>query len=278
MTMTPERFHQLLDAGTADAPPAPPVATDLSAGRARLRRRRTAAGAGAALAVVLAAGGVGLGLRGGDDRSVDPISPTERTVENCLATLPKAFFPDARVMTVARSEHDMLILVESSEDPYWGVCQTPPGVTSGPVGVSTFSSERPGSGGLGQQVGAACPDPVGCDSWAVTFADRVDPAVAEVEVQLWDGSTERSATHEGYFAFAVAAALPEGVSFTAGNQLRGGGYDDRFPMVVRVTYLDGEGRPVAASVLDGTGTGPERDQVEGLPLTEDAYPSLAGSL
>ena len=278
MTMTPERFHELLDAGTADAPPAPPVAIDLAAGRTRLRRRRTTAGAGAALAVVLAAGGVGLGLRGGDDRAVEPISPTERTVENCLATLPKAFFPDARVMAVAQSEHDMLILVESSEHPYWGLCETPPGRSSGVVGVSTFSSERPSIGGLGQAVGAACPNPVGCDSWAVTFADRVDPAVAEVEVQLWDGSTERGATREGYYAFAVAAPLPDGVSFTAGGQLQGGGYDHRFPMVVRVTYMDSDGRPIAASVLDGTGTGPEQNQVEGLPLTEDAYPSLAGGL
>ena len=76
MTMTPERFHQLLDAGDGRTPrPRCPWPPSLSAGRARLRRRRTAAGAGAALAVVLAAGGVGLGLRGGDDRSVDPISP-----------------------------------------------------------------------------------------------------------------------------------------------------------------------------------------------------------
>jgi hypothetical protein len=276
MTMTPERFQQLLDAGTADAPPAPPVARDLAAGRTRLRRRRTATGVGVAFSVVLVAGGVGLGLRSGQDRAVEPISPTDRAVEKCLSALPKSFFPDARVMAVAQSEHNLLILVESSEDPYWGRCQTPPGRRSGAVSVSTFSAERPTLGGLGQEVGAACPDPVGCDSWAVTFADRVDPAVAEVEVQLWDGSTERSKTHEGYYAFAIAAPLPDGVSFMVGGQLQGGGYDQRIPMIVRVTYLDSDGRPIAASVLDGTGAGPEQNTVEGLPLIQDAYPSLAG--
>ena len=45
-----------------------------------------------------------------------------------------------------------------------------------------------------------------------------------------------------------------------------------------MTYLDAGGVPIAAIVLDGTGTGPDKDQVPGLPLTEDAYPSLAGSL
>ena len=97
-------------------------------------------------------------------------------------------------------------------------------------------------------------------------------------MQLWDGSIERRDTHEGYYAFAVAAPLPDGVSFTAGGQLQGGGYDHRIPMVVRVTYLDRDGRPIAASVLDGTGAGPGQDEVEGLPLTADAYPSLAGGL
>jgi len=61
VTMTPERFHELLDQGTADAPPAPHPRTDLAAGRSRLQRRRAAAtGAGTAAAVIAIALGSAL--------------------------------------------------------------------------------------------------------------------------------------------------------------------------------------------------------------------------
>ena len=279
MTMTPERFHELLDAGTADAPPAPPVAIDLAAGRTRLRRRRTTAGAGAALAWSWPP------AESGWVCVVETTAPSSRSArrsgpyDSCLATLPKAFFPDARVMSVAQSEHDMLILVESSEHPYWGLCETPPGRRlgrGGRVDVQLGASlhRRPGSGGR-------CRVPQ--TQWAATHGPSRSRTGWTRLLPRWrcsrgTASTERGATREGYYAFAVAAPLPDGVSFTAGGQLQGGGYDHRFPMVVRVTYMDSDGRPIAASVLDGTGTGPEQNQVEGLPLTEDAYPSLAGGL
>ena len=62
MTMTPEKFHELLDEATGAAPPAPHLAADLAAGRSRLRRRTGAVAGGlAAAAVVAIAGGSMLG-------------------------------------------------------------------------------------------------------------------------------------------------------------------------------------------------------------------------
>ena len=55
MTMTPERFRELVDEATAAAPPAPHPTVDLAAGRSRLRRRRaTVTGAGLVVATVAA--------------------------------------------------------------------------------------------------------------------------------------------------------------------------------------------------------------------------------
>jgi hypothetical protein len=73
MTMDHETFQQLLDEATGTAPPAPPVAIDLAAGRTRLLRRRlgaTGAGVVAVAVFAIAASGVLAGSpRGADEPS-----------------------------------------------------------------------------------------------------------------------------------------------------------------------------------------------------------------
>lgn len=41
----------------------------------------------------------------------------------------------------------------------------------------------------------------------------------------------------------------------------------------RVTYLDAAGEPIAAEAFDGSGSGPDRDKIDGLPRLR-AFPSL----
>jgi hypothetical protein len=72
MTMTPERFHDLLDEASWLAPPPPPLESDLAAGRTRLGRRRagvTGAGLVAAAVVAVAVGSV---LAGSPEAADEP--------------------------------------------------------------------------------------------------------------------------------------------------------------------------------------------------------------
>ena len=170
----------------------------------------------------------------------------------------------------------MLILAASPGDGrYWGCAGlVPPGSPRDRVGVSRSAGASGRSGGLGRDGRCGVPRPGGCDRGRSRARTRSTRQWPRWRCSLGDGAPRRCATHEGYFASRWPRPCPG--RRPAVNQLRAVGFD-RFPMVVRVTYLDGEGRPVAASVLDGTLTD-RRRPVAGLPLTEDAYPSLAGGL
>jgi len=117
MTMTPEKFRDLIEAATSPAPPSPSPRTELKAGRRRLRRRRGAAGAAltVAAALVLAGSLVGGSPRAADQRQVatDPSSPTTSgsvhaqvlsdVVDAAFPTPGRAALRNIRVRTFLRS-------------------------------------------------------------------------------------------------------------------------------------------------------------------------------
>ena len=119
MTMSPVTFRDLVDEATAVAPPAPHLASDVAAGRARLRRRRAVTGAGlvAATAAALALGSVLTGSPGADRTSgfvqgpspstvsVAPDDPSVRSdvVDAAFPTPGRAALRNIRVRTFLRS-------------------------------------------------------------------------------------------------------------------------------------------------------------------------------
>jgi hypothetical protein len=120
MTMTPERFRELVEEATAAAPPAPHPTSDLAAGRARLRRRRIGAAGVGLVAATVAALAVGIALTGSPRADPppeyvhDPPSPTvtiDADNSQVLSDVVDAAFPtpgqaalrNIRVQTFVRS-------------------------------------------------------------------------------------------------------------------------------------------------------------------------------
>jgi hypothetical protein len=116
MTMTPERFRELVDEATEAAPAAPHPARELARGRARLQRRRATVGAGlvAAIAAALTIGPTLTGSTRADTPSghvQESPSPTAATEPSVLSDVVDAAFPtpggaalrNMRVQTFLRS-------------------------------------------------------------------------------------------------------------------------------------------------------------------------------
>lgn len=285
MTMTPDRFRELLDAGTADAPPGPLPSEDLAAGRAQLRRRRAVLASAVASAVVVAAAIGGGAYLGGDDRAVEPVAPSvpqgpskaevDRLVAACQDEMPDNLLRGpVHVMTTAASAFRVEAVFVSEQERYWAACSidvVTPG--AGPE-VVAFDSQASGESGFGLSIGPVCAEQVGCRLVGVSFSDRRDPAVAAMRVELADGSAVTLETPDGFLAFSAVEVLPDGASF--GDSGLVADYSG-LSLLHQVTFLDDSGTPIAGTVYDGTGGGRFRNEVAGLPSL-DRYPSLMGSL
>lgn len=117
MTMTPERFRELVDEATSAPPTAPHPGSDLAGGRARLRRRRAGTAGAGLVAVTVAALALGTALTGSpraDTQSGyvrEPPSTTTATEPPVLSDVIDAAFPtpgraalrNIRVQTFLRS-------------------------------------------------------------------------------------------------------------------------------------------------------------------------------
>jgi hypothetical protein len=294
MTMTPDRFQQLLDQSTSAAPPAPLVSTDLEAGRTRLRRRRTVLASTVAATVVVVAGAVGVGWNlGADDRSVDPIAPTvppapseaevDRYVAECQDDMPTNLLGGpVRVMATAATAFEVQATFATEEGRFWATCSMDLTNRDEPPYVSTYDADNTEGSAFFFSAGPGCAgsDPTTCGLWELGVTDRVDPAVAAVRIDLWDSSSATVETADGYYAFTTLRPLPDGVTFEAGDDGLETlvGTDAGHPRISRLTYLDSDGDPLAATALDGSGSGLAGKTVDGLPGTEQAYPSLNGSM
>ena len=296
MTMSPERFHDLLDQGTADAPPTPPVFTDLEAGRTRLRQRRFASLTAGALAVVVVAGGVGLATRGGtDDRGQDPITPPSTTsepipvpdpprgvtaatlLEDCdTDDLPSPYFNGTETVAIARSTHyQAVVAIESANGRYWAECTVVFGGEPDRVPTLEAYDSVGTTQGFQSVTDTGCtPLTSACRYFAWSTANRVAPEVTGIEVELTDGSVHDFPAVRGHYVINILQPLPEGASVAEDGQLLGLDSD----VVHRITYFDAAGTPLAAAALDGSGSGEGGFQVDGLPIAWDAYPSMKGVL
>ncbi len=297
MTLSPERFHDLLDQGTADAPPAPPVFTDLEAGRTRLRQRRLASVAAGALALVVISGGIGLATRGAsEDHGQDPISPPSQSSEpvpipdppvgisdaellrDCSAgSLRQPYFDGAETVPVALvTAYQAVLAIESADGRYWAECTFDLGPPSERTGSGMSYDSQGTTQGYQSAVDAGCaPRSSACPFYAWSTVQRVSPQVAAVQVELTDGYTETVPAVRGYYVVNLLRPLPEGASVDERGLLLG--LDSR-NVVHRITYLDAAGTPIAAAALDGSGSGDGGFQVDDLPVAWDAYPSMKGEL
>ena len=296
MTMSPERFRDLLDQSTAEAPPAPPAFTDVEAGRSRLRQRRFASVAAGALAVLVVAGGVGIATRGSTEgRGQDPIDPIAppsassepisgpgppdgltdaRLLRSCdTGRLPRPYFDGAEKVAISQTTYYQAVLaIESADGRYWAECTV---VFGGRPDRSPFSLPYDSAGtiqGFQSSTDTGCiPVTSACRYYAWSTVNRVSPEVASVEVELTDGSVQTFPAVRGHYVINLLQPLPEGASVSEKGQLLG--LDGR-DTVHRITYLDASGTALAAAALDGSGTGEGGFEVDGLPLLWDAYPAM----
>ena len=117
MTMTPERFRELVDEATSAPPTAPHPGSDLAEGRARLRRRRTGMAGAGLVAATVAALAIGTALAGSPRAETppgyvrEPTSTPVATEPTALSDVVDAAFPtpgraalrNIRVQTFLRS-------------------------------------------------------------------------------------------------------------------------------------------------------------------------------
>jgi hypothetical protein len=299
--MSPERFQQLLDQSTAEAPPAPPTSTDLAVGRTRLRRHRITSAAAAALAVVVVAGGVTLATRvGTDDRGLDPVTPpsappsqavdptpelprginAEAVLRDCGADdFPPGYFDGPESVPVARATHYQVVAtIQSADGRYWAACTILLGDSEDIPTPVLYDSHVLGDNshqGFQMSVGSGCtPATSSCLYYEVSLLDRLPGEVAAVRIDLNDGTSATAPTKRGFYVINLLQRLPEGASVDDQGRLVGiSGMD----VVHQVTYLDASGTPLAAGRFDASGSGEFGGDVDGLPALS-SYPPLRTDL
>ena len=278
-SLTPEEFHERLAASlpdsTHDGSLEARVARDIASGRRTLRRRR--AGAILASAACVAAVATGVALipgDGPDQRNVPSNAPDpgeQRLLDQCEggAQSPKAtgFIFDSGTPAIKfqiETEAQTVLALESSDGSHWAQCivyfrSNGPGVNTGMTvydAAKTSTDVGYQNGPCGLRNDEVDPE---CRSLYIMTTDRLPDEVASVKYDFVDGGSVRVQTLDGY---VVVNNLIDGT-----NEEHDG--------VHRITYFDSEGEPMAAMATDGTGSGPNFTEVDGLPLISE-YPSLRG--
>jgi hypothetical protein len=291
MSMTPHDFHDLMVAATTPEPPQGDVAADVLVGRRLLRRRRAAVTLGSVAAVAGIAGTAWAVAPGSDsaaDRGGMPVAPPSASaspptsdgslLERCREgnqsdRATRAMFGAGQpvVKAVSRTEHQVILAIESGDGTHWAECfvhlddqEFASGMTVyDGSGTSTSTAYSSGSG-CGLVDGGVDRT---CTTWVVSWVDRLPAEVAAVRFGTGDGRSTDVPSRDGYVVLNYQAPLPAGVHIDAGGSAAG------LQPITRVTYLDAAGEPLAAEAMDGSGTGPDHEQVGGLPRLS-AYPAL----
>lgn len=283
MSMDPDQFHDLLDRAVAHEPSGGAEASRaVAAGKRRLRRRRWGAVAGSTAAVLAfgalsVSGAPGLGR---DDRgaqpAVDPGPPSSDAdlLDSCRrgnqgdAATEEIFGSGTpTVKAVSRNAHQVILAIESADRQHWAECFIHLKTAEFASGMTVY--DRNGrSTGTSYSSGGGCGlvgDDVDrtCTSFVVSWVDLLPSAVSAVRFDLYDGTSPVVETRDGYVVLNHRGEDPKGR------------YDvTKMPSPIdRVTYLDAAGEPIAAQAFDGSGTGPDRDRIDGLPPLR-AFPAL----
>jgi hypothetical protein len=287
MTMTPHDFRALLDDALSPEPPARPVSSDVAAGRRLLRRRRAVVTLGSAALVAVAgtawamAPGSGTSATDhGTGIATQPSSPTTDAslLDRCRdgnqserATAAIFGADDPVVKAVSRTEHQVLLAIESGDGSHWAECfvhldnqEFASGMTVWDASGRDRDSSYSFGPGCGLADGGVDPD---CRTFSVSWVDRRPAAVAAVEFVTGDDRTTTVRSRDGYIVFNHLGAVPPGaprdpMSWT-------------FPPIRTITFLDASGRPIAAEAQDGSGSGPDHERIGDLPSIRE-YPGLRG--
>lgn len=283
MTMTPTEFEERYAAALAHQPTTADGTADVARGRRLLARRRLATGA-SALAVAVVAAGSAYVL---NDRPATQPPPTAigRPIDDAALLKDchdgsavqagvRALFASGAplVRSVSRVPGHTDAALSSRDGTYWAQCS----VRSDPD--AEFHANMQVYRSTGHQdvfestQGGACPlkhgrpDP-DCGSFYYSTIDHRPPEVAAVRFLMVDGVTRTVPTDDGYFAFSYLAPLPPGQEPDAFGMGIGG------TATKRITFLDAQGRAIAAEAQDGSGSGPDHENIAGLKRL-GAYPSL----
>lgn len=270
--------------------PAAPAASVLTRGK-RARARRRLAGAAATAAAVVAVTGAVTAMVGGsggdtarDQRAVEPLAmpstSTSALLEACRDgnqseedTHAIFGFGNPVVKAVVRTDYQTQLAIESGDGDHWASCfvhpphadqEFPAGMTVH-TATGTDTSLSYGSGS-GCQLAGGRVDTT-CRTFHVDWVDRRPAAVAAARIQTADGRTTTVPSRDGYLVFNYVGDLPAGV----GAADDGGSWID-FQPLHRITFLDADGKAIAAQALDGSGSGEDRERVGRLPSLS-AFPS-----
>jgi hypothetical protein len=280
--MDPDQFHDLLDRAVAHEPSSgTEVSRAVAAGERRLRRRRWAAAASAATAVLAigclsVAGAPGLGGADRVEPAVDPGPPSSEAdlLDSCrngnqgdadTASIFGSGTPT--VKAVSRNPHQVMLAIESADGQHWAECfihletaEFASGMTVYDRSGRSRSTSYSSGGGCGLVAGDVDST---CTTFVVSWVDLLPSAVSAVRFDLYDGTSPVVESRDGYIVLNHRGENP------------GGPYDVMgMPQPIdRVTYLDDAGEPIAAEAFDGSGSGPDRDKIDGLPRLR-AFPSL----
>ena len=286
MTMTPTEFEERYAEALSGRPAMPRETDDVARGRRLLRRRRLA-GTASALGIALVLGGTTYAVSGGRATHTQPPPSaigkpvdTRTLLRDCrngnagkagVAALFGSGTPIVRALSRVPGHADAAL--SSRDGRYWAQCS----VRSDPQAEfhanMTVYANRGHQDVFESTEGSGCPfkgrepDP-GCRTYYYSTIDHRPAAVAAVRFVMADGTTRTVRADHGYFAFSYVGAVPGGRSF---DPMSGRPLGTR-----RITFLDASGTPIAAEVQDGSGSGPDGENVAGLPRLGH-YPSLRPS-
>lgn len=287
MTMTPAEFEERYAEALAGGPALPRDSDDVTRGRRLLRRRRLA-GTASALGIALVIGGTTYAVSGGRATHTQPPPSaigkpvdTRTLLQDCrhgnagkeaVAALFASGTPIVRSLARVPGHADAAL--SSRDGRYWAQCS----VRSDPqaefhANMTVYANRRGTQNVFESTQGSGCPfengepDP-SCRTFYYSTIDHRPPSVAAVRFVMADGVTRTVRADHGYFAFSYMGAVPGGKSY---DPMSGAPVGTK-----RITFLDAHGTPIAAEVQDGSGSGPDGENVAGLPRL-GRYPSLRPS-
>jgi hypothetical protein len=289
MTLTPQEFEERFAAGLAHEPAHVDTSADLALGRRLLRRRRIA---GATVGVAaLAIGAVALPVvfdavdrpteksttvASSGPASAEVTGPASSEVsdaellESCRNN---AVFKEAEtaifgagtptIKARAQAPDQWRLALEAADGKSWADCflNADPKVElkSALIAWSTTGTTNVTYGGVRYT------DIEGPESLAsFSTTSRLGPEVAAVRFTFEFGE-KTVRLNDGYYAVnyetkVADSEIPKSEFYTG---------------LLQITYLDADGKPIAAERGDGTGVGADGERVEGLPLL-GKYPSQRG--
>jgi len=147
-------------------------------------------------------------------------------------------------------------VIRSADGRYWAACNPPSPVNMRSYAeLIVYSTDVPQGPRHEYQGATTVPC---CGRYDVSMTERISADVAEVEVELIDGTRVRVAVNEGYFSLDATGGFPEGTKLGV-----------LLPPINRMTLYDERGGVLAVADRD------EMADDSDFPAFPD-YPSLAG--